>query len=105
MLLSLPIPPAGREVISFLVLACCIAGSAAVVYGITRRRSFAPGLALLLGAYGLFSVASMLWRMGQMPGSSSTPAAVFSLLLARQRLGQLHHRDGLLSPMVPQVTP
>lgn len=64
MLLSLPIPPSGAEVRPFVVLLACVAGSVAVIYGITRRRAFAPWLAVALGMFGLVSLAAALLRGG-----------------------------------------
>ncbi len=82
MLLSLPFPPSSTELMSFALLLCCVGGSAAVVYGITRRRAFASPIALLLSAYGVFGFLTMVWRIGQVPDFFEGPAVVLSYLVA-----------------------
>ena len=81
MLLSLPFPPSSTERTSFALLLCCVGGSAAVVYGITRQRAFASPLALLLGAYGVLGFLTMVWRIRQVPDFFEGPALVLSYLV------------------------
>lgn len=77
MVASLPIPPAGAEVVSLLLLLACVLGSAAVVYGITRRRAFVRSVALLLGVYALVRLGAMLLR-----GDPAGPAQTLSMVTA-----------------------
>ena len=77
MVASLPIPPAGAEVVSLALLAACVLGSAAVVYGITRRRAFVRLLALLFGVYALVRLGAMLLR-----GDPASPAQTLSMIIA-----------------------
>ncbi|HEV3049469.1 MAG TPA: hypothetical protein VGX50_04135 [Longimicrobium sp.] len=77
MVASLPIPPAGAEVVSLALLVACMLGSAAVVYGITRQRAFVRPLALLLGVYALVRLGAMLLR-----GDPAGPAQTLSMIVA-----------------------
>lgn len=49
----------------------------AVVYGITRRRSFARPMALLLGVYSVVRLGAML-----LSGSPAGPAQTLSMVVA-----------------------
>jgi hypothetical protein len=77
MLVSLPIPPAGAEVVSLVLLVACVLGSAAVVYGSTRRRAFVRPVALLLGVYALVRLGALLLR-----GDPAGPAQTLSMIIA-----------------------